>query len=174
LKEKRTLKMKKIVLFLSISFMAGVAFVNIYNSIVDAASWGSNVPASIETTRQYYHYTNPGVFFRTFSPINQILALLALILFWKTSKEVRIFLGAAFIIAVLSDVFTFAYFYPRNNLLFNLPITSISDLSKTVSQWQSMNWVRSALIVSGLVSSFLGLNKISSGNQHLKKEEILN
>jgi Anthrone oxygenase len=154
--------MKKAVLFLSISFMAGVAFVNIYNSIVDAASWGSNVPASIETTRQYYNTTNPGVFFRIFSPINQALALLTLIFFWKTSKEARFFFGAAFVIAVLGDVFTYAYFYPRNNILFMMPISNISDLSKIVNQWQVMNWVRSALLIAGLSFSFLGLNKIFS------------
>ncbi len=70
--------MKKIIVCLSVTFMAGVLFVNIYNSIVDAVSWGSNVPASIDVMRHYYYSTNPGKFFRYFSPANQFLALLVL------------------------------------------------------------------------------------------------
>jgi hypothetical protein len=46
--------MKKGVLFLSITFMAGVTFVNIYNSIVDARSWGQNIPESVQATRVYF------------------------------------------------------------------------------------------------------------------------
>lgn len=152
--------MKKIVLFLSITFMAGVTFVNIYNSIVDARSWGANIPESVQTTRQYFSIVNPGTFFRGFSPVNQVLALLALILFWKTSKKVKIFLSAAFLIAVLTDVFTFAYFYPRNNLLMTLSLQNIDRLTTVINQWQIMNWVRSAILAAGLTFSFLGLSEI--------------
>ena len=152
--------MKKLVLFLSISFMAGVTFVNIYNSIVDVQSWGVKIPESIQATRQYFSVYNPGTFFRVFSPVNQVLALLALILFWKTSKKARIFLAAAFIIAVFTDIFTFAYFYPRNHLLMSLPLQEIDRLTSVISQWQFMNCVRSAILIAGVTFSFFGLNEI--------------
>jgi cell shape-determining protein MreD len=138
--------------------MAGVLFVNIYNSIVDAVSWGSNVPASIDVMRHYYYSTNPGKFFRYFSPANQVLALLVLILFWKSPKKVRFFLAAAFLLSVLTDVFTFSYFYPANNLLLTLPLANVSKLSSVVHGWQLMNWLRSLIITVELSLFFLGLN----------------
>jgi hypothetical protein len=152
--------MKKGVLFLSITFMAGVTFVNIYNSIVDARSWGQNIPESVQATRVYFSAVNPGTFFRFFSPVNQVLALLALFLFWKKSKKVKLFLAIAFLIAVFTDVFTFAYFYPRNNLLMTLSLSDINHLAEVISQWQFMNWVRSAILVIALLFSFLGLNEV--------------
>src|SRR6185437_9411512 len=103
---------KIIVLYLSIVFASGVLFVNVYNSIVDTTAWGSNIPRSIQVTRNYYQSVNPGTFFRIFSPINQILALLSLVLFWKSSGIIRTFLLIAFLLYLLADVFTFSYFYP--------------------------------------------------------------
>lgn len=55
--------MKKIILFLSITFMAGIAFANMYNSIVDTTSWISDASNSIVAFRQYFHSVNPGNFF---------------------------------------------------------------------------------------------------------------
>lgn len=153
--------MKKIILYSSITFMAGVAFANIYNSIVDTTIWISNVPDSIAVFRQYYHTVNPGNFFRVFSPINQLLALITLILFWKTSGKTRLFLGIAFVIAVLGDVLTFLYFYPRNDMLMKLPIHGNTERFITIlKQWRFMNWIRTILILIGLAFSFLGLNEI--------------
>lgn len=140
--------------------MAGVLFVNVYNSIVDAVSWGSNIPSSVDVMRQYYIATNPGKFFRYFSPVNQLLALLALIFFWKSSKQVRIYLAIAFLLSVLTDVFTFSYFYLRNHLLVTLPLTEVSKLTEIIKQWQVMNWIRSLVIVVELTFSFLALNKL--------------
>lgn len=153
--------MKKSILFLSITFMAGVAFVNMYNSIIDTTSWISNVPNSIAVFRQYYHSVNPGNFFRIFSPINQLLALVAVILFWKTSGKARLFLIIAFLLAVLGDVITFTYFYPRNDMLIHLPIQGNTDRFITIlKQWRFMNWIRTLIILIGLLFSCLGLNEI--------------
>jgi hypothetical protein len=67
--------MKNVLLFASILIACGLLLTNIYNSLIDAKSWGSNIPKSIETARQYYQTVNPGNFFRIFSPVNQVLAL---------------------------------------------------------------------------------------------------
>jgi len=154
--------MKIIFLYLSIVFASGVLFVNMYNSIVDTTAWGAHFPESIQTTRDYYQSVNPGTFFRVFSPVNQVLALLSLILFWKTSSQVRTFLLVAFILYVLADVFTFAYFYPRNDIMFKSDISTNLEAIKTAwKQWVPMNWLRSFIIVVGLICSFIALHKIS-------------
>lgn len=154
--------MKIIVLYLSIVIASGVLFVNIYNSIVDATSWGAHFPDSIRIAREYFSKANPGLFFRVFSPANQILALLSLILFWKTSAPVRIYLLIAFILYVLGDVFTFAYFYPRNDIMFKSDISTHLEAIKTAwKQWVPMNWLRSLIVLVGLISSFCALHGIS-------------
>ena len=156
--------MKNVILCISIAIASGVLFVNIYNSLIDATSWGANIPGSLEITRQYFKNVNPGNFFRVFSPINQVFALISLLSFWKaTPSHIRLYLGIALICYLLGDVFTFAYFYPRNDIMFKTtPLTEIDKLKTAWSQWNKMNWVRSFIIFIGLVFSFISLNKILS------------
>ena len=155
--------MKTIILFASISIASGLLFVNLYTSLVDVKSWGSDIPNSIAASREYFKTVNAGNFFRIISPINQVLGLLVLILFWKSSPSIRLCLGTAFVLYILGDVFTFAYFYPRNDIMFKTAqLTDIGLLKKTVSEWNMMNWVRSLIILAGLFFSFLSLHKIYS------------
>ena len=154
--------MKNIVLFASITIAAGLLVTNIYNSLVDARSWGSDIPRSIATLREYYKTVNPGNFFRIFSPANQVLALLALLLFWRRSPEIRLFLGIALISYVFSDIITFAYFYPRNEIMSKTPLTEVGTIKKAWEEWSGMNWVRSLICFIGLIFSFLSLDRIYS------------
>jgi hypothetical protein len=155
--------MKIILLFASIVMASGLLITNVYTSVVDATSWGSNIPDSIEAAREYFKVVTPGNFFRIYSPVNQVLALLALILFWRTSPTIRLYLGIAFVIYVLADVMTFGYFYPRNDIMFKTaPLTDIALLKKTWAEWNMMNWVRSAVALCGLIFSFIGLDSIYS------------
>jgi hypothetical protein len=153
--------MKHIILFISISVASGILFTNVYTSIIDAKSWGSDIPNSISTARAYFATVNPGNFFRIFSPANQLFALLALILFWKLAPSIRYTLGAAFLLYLAADIMTFAYFYPRNDVMFTAAqLTDHNLLKKTWSEWNSMNWVRSAIILLGLIFSFISLEKV--------------
>lgn len=153
--------MKTIILFASISIACGLLFVNLYTSLVDVKSWGIDIPHSIAVTRAYFKTVNPGNFFRIFSPVNQVLGLAVLVLFWKTSPSIRLCLGAALVLYILADVFTFAYFYPRNDIMFKTAQLSDVDLLKrTVSEWSGMNWLRSSVILAGLFFSFMALHKI--------------
>jgi hypothetical protein len=144
-------------LFIAATYAAGLLFVNIYNSVIDATSWGSNIPVSIETAKEYFKIVNPGNFMRIASPINQLLTLIALITCWKMGKKMRIYCGSALLIAVLVDVFTFGYFYPRLNIMFIQPITNVEAIKTAWSEWSSMNWVRSGLVLINLVFDFIAL-----------------
>lgn len=152
--------MRKLFLFASIALASGLLFTNIYNSLIDATSWGGDIPKSIETAREYFKVVNPGNFFRIFSPANQVLGLLALVLFWKASTTVRIYLGTALALYVLGDVFTFAYFYPRNDIMFKAQLTDIEAIRNAWMGWNSMNWLRSFILFVGLIFSFMALHKI--------------
>ena len=153
--------MKLLLLFASTSLASGLLFANIYTSLVDAKSWGANIPESIETGREYQKIVSPRNFFRVLAPINLVVALLVLILFWKVSATVRIYLGMALALYVCVDVFTFAYFYPRNKVMFEAtPLPDIDRLKNAWAEWNTMNWLRSLVIFAGLVFSFLALHNI--------------
>ena len=73
----------------------------------------------------------------------------------------RLYLGIAFVLYVVADVFTFAYFYPRNEIMFKTAqLTDVDTLKRTWSEWSAMNWIRSLVMLAGLLFSFLSLHKI--------------
>lgn len=150
--------MKQLFLFASITIASGLLLTNIYNSLVDAKSWGAHIPQSIETAKEYFKTVNPGNFYRIFSPANQVLALLVVILFWKT--EARWYLVTALLIYVAADALTFAYFYPRNEIIMSTRPSDMNTLKKAWEEWTNMNWVRSAVVLSGVIFSFISLHKI--------------
>ncbi len=151
--------MIQVILFLSLALASGLLFTNIYNSMIDAKLWGTDIPRSIETAREYLKAVNPGNFFRIFSPINQVLALVALVLFWKSSPTVRIYLGITLVLYVLSELFTFSYFYPRNDIMFKNSLTDIDAIRKAWTGWNSMNRLRSFILFAGIIFSFMALHK---------------
>ena len=152
--------MKTIILFASISIASGLVLANTYTSLIDARSWGSDIPNSIATAREYFKTVNPGNFYRIFSPINQVLGLLVLILFWKTSPSIRLCAGIAFAMYLVAEGMTFQYFYPRNAIMFKTAqLSDINLLRKTWSEWSTMNWVRSAVLLVGLIFSYFSLHK---------------
>ena len=158
--------MKKYILYAAVAFSSGLFFTLVYNSIVNAANWESNVPQSITATRDFFVVANPGTFFQLVDPTNMLLIALALILFWKKSSSIRLFLGIALLCYISSMLLTFTYFYPRNEVMFlskQLPDTE--TLKKAASEWGRMNWVRSLIWLAGLICSFLALDKVTSSTQ---------
>lgn len=153
--------MKLLLSFASTSLASGLLFANIYTSLIDAKSWGANIPQSIETAREYQKIVSPQNFFRMLSPINLVVALLVLILFWKVSVTARIYSGMALTLYMCVDVFTFAYFYPRNKIMFETtPLPDIDKIKNVLTRWRTMNWLRSFIIFAGLVFSFLALHEV--------------
>lgn len=155
--------MKKVILLASVALASGVLFTNIFNSVVISDAAGSNIPNSIIAAREYFKTVNPGDFFKILSPMTQIFTLLSLILFWKSGKSVRLFLGIALLCYISGDIFAFTYFHPRNDLMYlSDPILDTETLKTISSEWSSMNWVRSFVLFVGVVFSFLAVDKVYS------------
>jgi uncharacterized membrane protein len=158
--------MKKIILYACVAFSSGLFFTNIYNSIVNAANWESNIPQSIRATRDFFVVANPGTFFKLIDPTNLILIVLALILFWNRSTSIRLYLGIALLCYISSMILTFTYFYPRNVIIgLTEPLPDTETLKKAAAEWGRMNWVRSLIWLAGLICSFLALDKVTSSTQ---------
>jgi len=129
--------------------------------MVDAPNWAHDVPASIVAAREYFSVKNPGTFFRVFSPINQVLALLAAVVSWWAPKGTFSICVMALVLAVSVDVLTFSYFYPRNEMMFVAPIENVDAIRSALSGWRNMNWIRSGLIAIVVFLDFLALVKVS-------------
>jgi uncharacterized membrane protein len=152
---------RSILLALAAATAAGILFVNLYNSLVDAPNWGADIPNSLVAARHYFTVANPGNFFRVISPLNQVLALIAVIVCWKSGNARYIALGSL-VLAVVADAFTFGYFYPRNEILFVAPIEASADMVRQAWQeWSTMNWLRSALCAANTVLAFIVLITMS-------------
>ena len=133
--------------------------VSVYNSVVDAKSWGSDIPASIQAARDYFQHVDPRRFYGVAGPVNLILIVLTLILFWKESVSLRFYFAASLASYAAILILTLAYFVPRNLILFTWPISDHLEQIRTASaQWSAMNWIRSLLGLAGVLFSFKGLD----------------
>jgi hypothetical protein len=151
--------MKKLILFLSIICGSGLTTVSIYNTVVDAKSWSSDIPASIQTARDYFQHVDPRRFYEVVGPVNLILIVLTLILFWKDSISLRVYFAASFACYAAILILTLAYFVPRDLVLFTSSIPDHLEQIRTASaQWSAMNWLRSLLGLTGVLFSFKGLD----------------
>ena len=79
--------MKIAFLCLSIIVASGLVMVTVYNTLIDAKSWSSDVPTSIQTARDYYKHVDPRRFYAIFGPPNLLLSLLTIILFGRTAPR---------------------------------------------------------------------------------------
>jgi uncharacterized integral membrane protein len=151
--------MKKLILFLSIICASGLTMVSIYNSVVDAQSWGSDIPASIQTARDYFAHVDPRRFYVVVGPVNLVLILLTLILFWKDSVSLRYYFATSLACYAAILILTLAYFIPRDLILFTWSIPDHLEEIRTASaQWSAMNWIRPLFGLAGVLFSFKGLD----------------
>ena len=124
---------------------------NVYNSIVDARSWGKDIPQSLMIARQYTSRYNPASFFKYLGPVQLVIAILNIILMWGMNNSQSYLIGA-FILYLGIDILTLKYFFPRNDILFrDGNLSDVQSLRKTWREWSRMNWVRSGLMLAALI-----------------------
>ena len=151
--------MKKLVLFLSIICASGLTLVSIYNTVTDAQSWTSDIPASIQTARDYFQHVDPRRFYAVAGPVNEILILLTIILFWKDGVLLRVYFAISLLMYTAIVALTLAYFVPRDLILFTWSVPDHLDQIRTAAaEWSHMNWFRTLLGLIGVFSSFKGLD----------------
>jgi anthrone oxygenase-like protein len=117
------------------------------------------IPTSIQTARDYYRHVDPRQFYAIAGPVNLILILVTLILFWKDSVLLRLYFGASLVLYVAILILTLAYFVPRDLILFTWSIPDrLEQIRAASAQWSYMNWLRSLLGLAGVLFSFKGLD----------------
>ncbi len=133
----------------------------VYESVVVAPNL-QGAPSSLEHARGFYHATNPGMFFRVLSPSTQLSVLLALVCNWAPIPLTRWRLAGALVLAILGDVITFKFHYPRNTILFSDPLTwPATDLDRVAREWAVGNYVRIAVILTAVVLVMVSMIRIA-------------
>jgi Domain of unknown function (DUF1772) len=151
--------MKKLILFLSIICASGLTLVSIYNSVVDAQSWTSDIPASIQTARDYFQHVDPRRFYTVAGPVNEVLILLTIILFWKEGVSLRVYFAVSLLMYTAIVALTLAYFIPRDLILFRSSIPEhVDQIRAAAVEWSRLNWLRPLLGLIGVFFSFKGLD----------------
>jgi hypothetical protein len=137
----------------------GTTLVSIYNTVVDAQSWASAIPASIQTARDYFQHVDPRRFYAVVGPINEILILLTIILFWKNGVSPRVYFAVSLLMDTGIVALTLAYFIPRDLILFTWSIPDHLDQIRTAATERTQaNWLRTLLGLIGVLFSFKGLD----------------
>ena len=159
--------LRKLIIGLCVILVSGLFFTNVYISMVDAHSWASDMPQSVYTEREYFKTVNPGDFFRLFAPVMQVLLLLLIIACWKMGSNMRWLCITAFLTGLGIDVFTFTYFYPRNDIM--LHETNVFLIRKAVNEWRFMDHFRSAICGINIIVCFVIQSKIYNNSIIVKK-----
>ena len=155
------MNLRLVVVAIALVFAAMLLGTGVYQNVVDAPNY-MGAPTSLEHARGFYHATNPGMFFRWLVPATQLFLLLALVVNWKPAPDTRWKLGGALVFLVLTDMITFRFHYPRNDILFVAPLTqSAAYYDGVVREWAIGNYARVALILITVVLAMVSLIRIA-------------
>jgi hypothetical protein len=155
------MNLRLLVVAIALVLSAMLLGTGIYQNVVDAPNY-TGAPTSLEHARGFYHATNPGTFFRWLVPATQLFLLLALVVNWKLAPGMRWTLGGALVFLVLTDIITFRFHYPRNDILFVAPLTqSAAYYDGIVREWAIGNYARVALILVSVVLLTVSLIRIA-------------
>ena len=89
-----------------------------------------------------------------------MLSLIVVIVSWKLGGTTRGLAAAALGLGVLADVLTFAYFYPRNQVMFEQAV-DVHAMTLAWAGWSSMNHVRSVLVLGVLLCQLNVLSRVA-------------
>lgn len=129
----------------------------VYESVVMAPNYRSNLPGSLDHLRHFMKVTTPANFFRVVSPATMLLLLVTVLVDWGTTPARWWFL-AAFVALILADSITYAFHYPRNKVLFLDPLSPDTDmLQRLAREWARGNQVRIVLLLIAVVSVVCGI-----------------
>ncbi len=94
------------------------------------------------------------------SPLNQLFALITLVVCWNSGKRARLYFGLVFLSAVLVEVMTYALVFPLKAILFLGTEANADVLTKVWSDWRRFNWMRNLMLAFGHVCSMKGLDAL--------------
>src|ERR671916_3482315 len=116
-----------------------------------------DAPRSLETTMEFMVVRTPGDFFPPLGFLSWLTGTGALILAWRV-KSARYWILGSLIVIVCEGLFSMAFFWPRNTIMFTEGTEVHSDayLKQIAQEFQTLHWSRLAFNAAGSASIFIG------------------
>jgi hypothetical protein len=123
---------------------------NLFEAVVDVPNWTR--PGGVAAYRSFIAVRNAGHFYRVLSPLSLVILAAALAIGWGSTTR-NILVATSLGAGVISEVFTVAYFFPRNaKLFFSAEPPSGGEQARLVGEWGRANLLRSAIMVMGMTA----------------------
>src|SRR5262245_2632798 len=130
-----------------------------YESIVIAPNFEREIPGSITAARQFLQRT-PAAYFRPVAPFAQLLLLACVVASWPT-PSFRWPALIALVAAVVTDVVTFTYQYPRVAVMFRRDASADdASLRRVAREWAIGNWIRAGLLLLALLATIHAFGQV--------------
>ncbi len=150
----------QIALAVAIVSVGAVLGGNLFDVIVNEKNLTRNFPDSVEHIRRFYKFSNPGHFFRLFTPIYGLSALIALLCFWHVAYGRRWLIIGSILSYALTQVITIVYFFPQNQLLREGPIDELTTLfTKFATTRTYLDFLRNVLTLTAVVLLLIALSQ---------------
>jgi Domain of unknown function (DUF1772) len=120
-----------------------------------------DAPRSLETTMEFMVVKTPGDFFPPLGFFSWLTGIGALILAWPV-KPARYWILASLIMIVCEGLFSMAFFWPRNTIMFaeGTEVHSAAYIRQVAQEFQTLHWSRLAFNAVGSASIFVGFLKL--------------
>lgn len=128
--------------------MAMLFGANLYEVVVSVPNWRD--ADLLKAYRAFAVRRNPGHYYRVLSPLTNVVLLASLLAGWGAFPGRNAWVGAALGCMVAAELFTVAYFFPRNRSLFE-GNPDQAEVTRTVGQWSRANYLRMLITVSGFL-----------------------
>jgi len=132
---------------------------NLFDTIVNEKNTSFDYPTALIKLREVWTHSNPGNFFRTLTPFYSVSTIIALIIFWKSNKKVRLFLLLSIVGVAITQAITIIYFFPQNAIIRTGTIEEINAIKNAyLTTRQNLDSVRTILTLLSVVFSFSALH----------------
>jgi hypothetical protein len=121
-----------------------------------------DIPRSFEIGMKFMVVRGPHDFFPPIGMLAMLTGIGSLILNWRVKSARYWILGSMMIIFVGEFLFSMAYFWPRNTIMFEegTAVHSVAFLKQTAEEFQTGHWLRVAGCAAASALSFMGFLKI--------------
>ncbi len=129
-------------------------------------------PHSLETALEFMVVRGPGDFFPPLGFLSWVTGIGSFILCWRV-KSARYWILGSLIMIVCEGLFSMAFFWPRNQIMFTegTEVHSAAYIEQVAREFQTLHWSRLAFNAAGSASIFVGFlkfyrHKITSKDAH--------
>jgi hypothetical protein len=129
----------------------------VFDTLIVYPNTFHDVPRSLETAMAFATVRGPGDFFPPLGFVSWITGVGSLILAWRV-KPARYWIIGSLIVMVCEGLFSMAFFWPRNTIMFTegTAVHSVTFLKQTAREFEVGHWIRFALGSSAATTSFMG------------------